>query len=154
MKPALILQNLSAEGPAYLARWLHERGLPFEVFDNEAGQIFPDRIEPYAALAILGGEMSANDPLPSLRRAGRPVSAGPCLPGADDRSLPGRPVDGVCPGCAHRRLAGATARSRIWLVSSPGGQGELSHRMAFISDHGIGLAASQQNFVIRKNDVA
>ncbi len=69
MKPVLILQNLSADGPAYLARWLREHGPAFEVFDNQAGPIFPDRIEPYAALAILGGEMSANDPLPSLRRA-------------------------------------------------------------------------------------
>ncbi len=69
MKPILVLQNLSADGPAYLARWLGERGLPFAVFDSEAGQAFPEQIEPYAALAILGGEMSANDDLPSLRRA-------------------------------------------------------------------------------------
>lgn len=69
MKPILVVQHLSADGPAYLARWLHERSLPFAVFDSEAGQAFPERIEPYAALAILGGEMSANDDLPSLRRA-------------------------------------------------------------------------------------
>jgi GMP synthase (glutamine-hydrolysing) len=69
MKPILIVQHLSADGPAYLARWLRERGLPFQVFDSEAGQTYPDRIDPYAALAILGGEMSANDALPSLRQA-------------------------------------------------------------------------------------
>jgi GMP synthase (glutamine-hydrolysing) len=69
MKPILIVQHLSDDGPAYLARWLSGRGLTYEVCDSEAGQTFPERIDPYAALAILGGEMSANDELPALRRA-------------------------------------------------------------------------------------
>ena len=69
MKPVLVLQHLSADGPAYLARWLRREGLSFEVRNSEAGDPFPDDLSPYAALAVLGGEMSANDPLPSLRRA-------------------------------------------------------------------------------------
>lgn len=90
MKPVLILQHLSADGPAYLSTWLERRGVPFEVFDTQAGQDFPRRIDGWGALAVLGGEMSANDPLPSLRRAeslilqamdaGRPV-IGHCLGG-------------------------------------------------------------------------
>jgi len=70
-KPALILQHLDADGPAYLATWLQREGLPFEVFNTQAGQRFPDDIGGYGALAVLGGEMSANDPLPSLRDAER-----------------------------------------------------------------------------------
>lgn len=69
MKPVLVLQHLSGDGPAHLGRWLLERGIAFEVRNAEAGDAFPESIERYRALAILGGEMSANDPLPSLRRA-------------------------------------------------------------------------------------
>ena len=69
MKPVLILQNLSADGPAYLGTWLDRRAVPRRVFNNQAGQTFPEDLSPYGALALLGGEMSANDPLPSLRRA-------------------------------------------------------------------------------------
>lgn len=69
MKPVLILQHLRADSPAYLGTWLEARGLPFEVRNAEAGQAFPADLGAYGALAILGGEMSANDPLPSLRAA-------------------------------------------------------------------------------------
>ncbi len=69
MKPVLILQNLNMDGPAYLGTWLKGQGLPFEVFNTEAGQDFPRTLDRYGALALLGGEMSANDPLPSLRQA-------------------------------------------------------------------------------------
>lgn len=68
-KPVLVLQHLSADGPAYLGRWLAAQGVAHEVFDSEAGAAFPSRIDGYGALAVLGGEMSANDPLPSLRVA-------------------------------------------------------------------------------------
>ena len=69
MKPVLILQHLSADGPAYLGSWLERERRRFEVFDSERGHTYPERIDAYCALAVLGGEMSANDPLPSLRRA-------------------------------------------------------------------------------------
>jgi GMP synthase (glutamine-hydrolysing) len=71
MKPVLILQHLHADGPAYLETWLRREGRAYEVFNTEAGQAFPDSIRDHAALAVLGGEMSANDPLPSLRDAER-----------------------------------------------------------------------------------
>lgn len=71
MKPVLILQHMSDDGPAYLATWLRERGRPFVVCDTESGDDFPANLDGYAALAILGGAMSANDPLPSLRQAER-----------------------------------------------------------------------------------
>jgi len=69
MKPVLILQHLSFDGPAYLATWLEREGLRFEVFDTERGDAYPQRMDAYGALAVLGGEMSANDALPSLRQA-------------------------------------------------------------------------------------
>ena len=69
MKPVLILQHLHQDGPAYLRTWLEREQVAFELFNSEAGQDFPEQIDRYGALAVLGGEMGANDPLPSLRRA-------------------------------------------------------------------------------------
>jgi GMP synthase-like glutamine amidotransferase len=69
VKPVLILQHLHADGPAYLATWLRAQGLPIELRNTEAGEDFPESLDGYRALAILGGTMSANDELPSLRRA-------------------------------------------------------------------------------------
>ncbi|CAN5406400.1 hypothetical protein BH11PSE9_BH11PSE9_11080 [soil metagenome] len=71
MKPVLILQNLSTDGPAYLGTWLAREGMHADVRDTQAGHAYPDSIEGYAALAVMGGEMSANDDLPSLRQAER-----------------------------------------------------------------------------------
>jgi GMP synthase (glutamine-hydrolysing) len=71
MKPVLVLQHLSTDGPGYLGTWLDAQGVRWEVRNTDAGEVYPERIDDYAALAILGGEMSANDPLPSLRQAER-----------------------------------------------------------------------------------
>src|SRR5258706_10026380 len=89
MKPVLILQHLSADGPAYLLDWLRRKGRACEVFNTELGQDYPHRIRDYGALAVLGGEMSANDPLPSLRDAERLIL------GAMDADVP---VLGHCLG--------------------------------------------------------
>ncbi len=69
MKPVLVLQHMSSDGPGYLATWLRERGRDFEVFNTAAGQAFPASMDDHGALAVLGGEMSVNDDLPSLRQA-------------------------------------------------------------------------------------
>jgi GMP synthase (glutamine-hydrolysing) len=89
MKPVLVLQNLDADGPAYLGTWLHARGIAYEVRNAEAGDATPTGVDDYAALALLGGAMSANDPLPSLRQAERLILQ------AMDRSVP---VLGFCLG--------------------------------------------------------
>jgi GMP synthase (glutamine-hydrolysing) len=70
-QPVLILQNLTADGPGFLATWLAQQGIAFKAFDAQAGQAYPASVDGYRALALLGGEMSANDDLPSLRGAER-----------------------------------------------------------------------------------
>ena len=69
MKPILILQHQTAEHPAYLKHWLEIRDYNYQIFNAGAGDEFPASIEPYSALAVLGGGMSANDPLLSNRQA-------------------------------------------------------------------------------------
>lgn len=89
MKPVLILQHMRHDGPAYLARWLADRHVAFELRDAAAGQAFPSDMSGYAALAVLGGAMSANDPLPFLRDAERLILQSMALD---------RPVIGHCLG--------------------------------------------------------
>jgi len=69
--PVLILQNLTLDGPGYLGTWLARQGIGFDVFNAEAGEVYPWAVAGYRGLALLGGEMSANDDLPSLRQAER-----------------------------------------------------------------------------------
>lgn len=69
MNKVLVLQHLLNDGPGFLGSWLAEQGVQFDGPCTEAGDDFPARIEGYAALAVLGGEWSANDDRPSLRQA-------------------------------------------------------------------------------------
>jgi hypothetical protein len=59
MKPILILQHPTGEGPACLCSWLQRRRVPFEVRNIKAGDAYPAHMNGHAALAVLGGEMSA-----------------------------------------------------------------------------------------------
>lgn len=68
MKPVLILQHQTPEYPAYLVTWLKNYNIDYVTFNGETSG-FPDSIEPYSALAVMGGAMSANDPLLSNRQA-------------------------------------------------------------------------------------
>ncbi|MBL8360628.1 MAG: type 1 glutamine amidotransferase [Rubrivivax sp.] len=89
MKPVLVLQHLSSDGPAYLATWMQRNQVPFELRNTEAGEDYPAHMDGHSALAVLGGEMSANDPLPALRRAELLIL---------DAMARGRPVIGHCLG--------------------------------------------------------
>ena len=90
MRPVLILQHQTPERPAYLTTWLDDHGIAHETRNAGRGERFPSSIEPYAALAVMGGGMSANDDLMSNRQAeililqavlrGRPT-IGHCLGG-------------------------------------------------------------------------
>ena len=69
MRPVLILQHQTPERPAYLVTWLDKHDIRYETRNAGMGEEFPSSIEPYAALAVMGGAMSANDPLLSNRQA-------------------------------------------------------------------------------------
>lgn len=153
MKPVLVLQHLSTDGPAYLAIWLHREGVPFELRNTDAGQAYPEHMGAFSALAILGGEMSANDPLPSLRRAellvldamarGCPV-IGHCL-GAQlmARALGARIGASLAPevGWHALTLHGGEA-TRQWFGDGPIGPVFQWHEEAFELPPGAALLAA------------
>ena len=130
MQPVLILQHLSADGPAYLGTWLRKHGVPFDVRNTEAGDEYPDTLAGFGAMAVLGGEMSANDPLPSLRqaedlflqavRAGLPT-LGHCLGGQlMARALGARVVDSPHPEVGWQRMTRLPGpKAEDWFGTAP-----------------------------------
>ena len=68
MKPVLILQHQTPENLAYLSTWLTNHKIEYVTFNAEKTE-FPTSMEEYSALAVMGGAMSANDPLLSNRQA-------------------------------------------------------------------------------------
>jgi len=69
MKPVLLLENQLPEKIGYLGTWLEENKIPCVVYNAEIHKEFPSSINDYSALAIMGGAMSANDPLYTSRQA-------------------------------------------------------------------------------------
>jgi GMP synthase-like glutamine amidotransferase len=152
MKPVLVLQHLSGDGPAFLATWLRRAGVAFDVIDSQAGQTFPDDLAGYAALAVLGGEMSANDDLPSLRRAeqlilqgvarGVPV-IGHCLGGQlMARALGARVVASPAPEIGWQPLQVADSPTAAAWLGEPGPRSVMQwHFEAFELPAGAELLA-------------
>lgn len=64
----LVLQHLQEDGPGYLGQWLNTQGVRWRLLCTEADDAFPDTLNGYRALAVLGGAWSANDDRPSLRQ--------------------------------------------------------------------------------------
>ena len=71
MAPVLILQFMADDGPAYLGTWLRQHGIGADVCMAEGSPAFPEHIDGYRALALLGGSMSVNDGFAYLRTAER-----------------------------------------------------------------------------------
>ena len=69
MRPVAILQHQLPENAAYLTTWLERHRVDYVIFNAGADEEFPTSIEPYAALAVMGGGISANDALLSNRQA-------------------------------------------------------------------------------------
>ena len=149
----LILQNLTPDGPGYLGQWLSEQRIAFDVFNTEAGHAYPERIDGYDALALLGGEMSANDDLAPLRQAERLILQardadvpvlGHCLGGQLMARALGAPVTmSPAPEIGWQTMTVAdTPQARAWF----GEERELTvyhwHRESFALPRGAELLAS------------
>ncbi len=131
LQPVLILQHMLDDHPAYLATWLQARGIAFDLRNTALGQDFPADLSGHSALASLGGVMSANDELPSLRQAehlireaarlGKPM-LGHCLGGQlMAKALGGRVVASPLPEVGWQPMQiENTPLAQAWLgVESP-----------------------------------
>ena len=89
MLPVLILQHNADDGPAFLGTWLQAQAATVDLRHALAGQALPADMSQHAALAILGGTCSVNDPLPALRHEESLIL---------DAMARGKPVIGHCLG--------------------------------------------------------
>lgn len=64
MKPIAIFRHTVTEGPGYLADFLNERKIPWQLIAIDAGDAVPKDAAAYSGLVFMGGPMSVNDELP------------------------------------------------------------------------------------------
>jgi GMP synthase-like glutamine amidotransferase len=64
MKPIAIFRHTGTEGPGYLATFLEERNIPWQMIAIDAGDAVPKNAIAYSGLVLMGGPMSVNDDLP------------------------------------------------------------------------------------------
>ena len=68
MKPIRIFRHITCEGPGYLASFLENYNIPFELVRIDKGESPPPQIDDVSALVFMGGPMSVNDDLPWIRQ--------------------------------------------------------------------------------------
>lgn len=64
LKPVIIFRHARTEGPGYLATFLDERQIPWQLIKVDEGQMLPASIKSYSGVVLMGGPMSVNDDLP------------------------------------------------------------------------------------------
>ncbi len=64
MKPVAIFRHSPTEGPGYFSAYLDARGIPWRLFATSEGEPVPADPRGFAGIAMMGGPMSVNDPLP------------------------------------------------------------------------------------------
>jgi GMP synthase-like glutamine amidotransferase len=64
MKPVAIFRHFKTEGPGYFATFLERHSIPWQLIAIDQGETLPATPDPYSGIALLGGPMSVNDPLP------------------------------------------------------------------------------------------
>ncbi|MBL8512690.1 MAG: type 1 glutamine amidotransferase [Betaproteobacteria bacterium] len=64
MKPIAILRFSADDGPGYFASVLDRQSMPWTLFAIDAGDEPPVSLDEFSGLVLMGGPMSANDPLP------------------------------------------------------------------------------------------
>jgi GMP synthase-like glutamine amidotransferase len=68
MKPVAIFRHTATEGPGYLAVFLEERKIPWQLIRIDAGDAVPQSASAYSGLVFMGGPMSVNDDLPWIAK--------------------------------------------------------------------------------------
>ncbi|HSM99113.1 MAG TPA: type 1 glutamine amidotransferase [Gallionella sp.] len=106
MKPIAIFRHTRTEGPGYLAEFLDERKIPWQLVAIDAGDAVPTSASAYSGLVFMGGPMSANDDLPWIT---------PVLALIRDAVSKDIPLLGHCLGgqLISRALGGAVSRNPV-----------------------------------------
>ena len=63
-----IFRHAGTEGPGYLARFLDQRRIPWQLVAIDAGDAVPSSASAYSGLVFMGGPMSVNDDLPWIAK--------------------------------------------------------------------------------------
>ncbi|MFA6920619.1 MAG: type 1 glutamine amidotransferase [Gallionella sp.] len=69
MKPVAIFRHAATEGPGYLAGFLNQHAIPWQLICIDEGDAVPLSAGAYSALAFMGGPMSVNDDLPWIAKS-------------------------------------------------------------------------------------
>jgi GMP synthase-like glutamine amidotransferase len=106
MKPVAVFQHAPEAGPGYFAEWLAQQRIPMRLIRIDQGETVPAGADAYSGLCLMGGPMSANDPLPWI------VQELALIRDADARGIP---VIGHCLGgqLLARALGGTVARNPV-----------------------------------------
>lgn len=64
MKPVIIFRHAATEGPGYLATFLDEHNIPWQLVKIDEGKALPTSISGFSGVVFMGGPMSVNDDLP------------------------------------------------------------------------------------------
>ncbi len=68
MKPIAIFRHLANEGPGFLAEFLDEHAIPWQLICIDAGEVVPSSANEFSGLVFMGGPMSVNDDLPWIEQ--------------------------------------------------------------------------------------
>lgn len=115
MKPIAIFRHSATEGAGYLAQFLDERALPWQLVCIDQGEAVPQDASEWSGLVFMGGPMSVNDDLPWIA---------PVLALIRDAVANDIPVLGHCLGgqLMSRALGGRVTRNAVKEI----GWGEVS----------------------------
>ncbi|MHB1236645.1 MAG: type 1 glutamine amidotransferase, partial [Gallionella sp.] len=106
MKPVAIFRHTATEGPGYLAEFLDERNIPWQLIAIDAGDAVPRNVSAYSGLVFMGGPMSVNDDLPWIAKVGELIR---------DAVAKDVPLLGHCLGgqLISRALGGVVSRNPV-----------------------------------------
>jgi GMP synthase-like glutamine amidotransferase len=69
MKPVAIFRHVPTEGPGYLATFLDQHSIAWQLIRIDVGEKIPSCPTPFGGLVFMGGPMSVNDGLPWIAPA-------------------------------------------------------------------------------------